>query len=244
MKNIFLLIFTSLLIFTGCGGEGTCCGQNLVQTKNVTGNQVDKINKTPIAIINDLPINATDCSTVKVGNNLSHDLDGSIEEYIWSVDGIVVSNEKNPDYLLPCTDAKTEYEVCLTVIDDKQASSNKTCQIVKIIDKQEPVKPLHVIPTIEIPTPFKDGNSHVFDICEQSFDGHTVASYFWQITKHFKNGTTATHTNSTCQKKIYASVKEFESVDVTLTISYADGHSSTTTSSYMQSDDAQILSGD
>ncbi len=247
MKSIFLLAFTScVFIFTGCG-QNSCCGQNLVQTKDVTGDQIDKINKTPIAIITDLPINSTDCSSAKVSSNSSYDIDGDIKEYIWSVDGVVVSNEKNPEYILPCTDDKSSYEVCLTVIDNNNASSNKTCQIVKITEptrSKEPTSPTHVIPTIEIPTPYKDGNDHVFDICNQTFDGHIVSSYLWQVTKHFKDGATTTHTGSSCQKRIYANVKEFESVDVTLTISYTDGDSSTATSSYMQSDDAQTLSDD
>ncbi len=243
MKNLFLLTFVSLLFLTGCGGEGACCTQGaLVQSKEVASFS-DETNKTPVANISDLPISTQDCRNVTANSDLSYDLDGTIESYIWSVDGVNVTHEKNPDSILPCENSKTEYQVCLTVIDDKGASSNKTCQAVKIVQKSDPtpINRIHIKPSIEIPTPYRDGDYHVFDICEQTFDRHEVVSYHWQVTKHFKDGATATHTNDTCQKRIYAKVKEFESVDVTLSITFTDGDISSATSSYIQSSDAQAL---
>jgi len=240
MRSLFLLTFVGALFFTGCGGEGACCGQgSLVQSKEVAGLS-NETNKTPVAIISGLASTTDNCKNAKANSNLSYDTDGDIESYIWNVDGVNVAQDKNPDSILPCENDKTIYQVCLTVVDDDGAFSNQTCQIIKITQKSNfvPIERTHFIPNIEIPQPFRDGTDYIFDVCEQTFDGHVIESHHWVITKHFKDGATATHTNNTCRKTIYSEIKEFESVDVTLTITFTDGHSKTTTNSYIQVDDA------
>jgi hypothetical protein len=235
-----VILFGFLLI--GCGSDECCDGEKLVQSKAITGELVDQRNEAPIAIITNMPTSVYRCREVSASASTSYDTDGNISNYVWSVLDQNISNDENFNEVLSCEDNQTNIEVCLNVIDNNGTISIPTCQVVKIVDDEVDDKIVNEfsLPTFEIPEPIRVENQHIFDICDQSFDGFEIESYYWQVTKHYKDGSSATHTNDTCKKYIYA-YQDFEKLDVTLTLTFTDGNKTSATNSYIKSNDGERL---
>ena len=173
MKKVIFSSIVLAAVFTGCGGDGSCCDAGAV-------NNIEKksVGVAPVATITNL----TDGTTITAGQNLSvdgstsADRDGTVTGYTWKVDGVSVSTEVNPT--ISITTLGT-HEVCLTVVDNDNLNSiNEECRTVTVTGLttlSTPVAPTAVIDLSDSNGPLLAKSQHTFS-CANSHDNDTVGT--------------------------------------------------------------------
>ncbi len=251
LKNLFMGSIVLSVVLTGCVDDGGCCGIETLQENSVQSSG----NMTPIANFEDLKIISTSSGCQFSANgSTSEDSDGTISSYVWTIDGALVSTVMDPtDISIACDISASDPIVCLSVVDDKNASSIKKCTTVKITDNLEPKpepKPTLFPPTAVIGYTKAVGEEAYYFNCDDSYDNDSidsdnnpendnrVVSCHWTIFKTDFDGSTTElpHEEEGFLKWVLTSPDRYSALQVTLKVVDDDNQTGTTTNSYKLSE--------
>ncbi len=252
LKSLFMGSVVLSVILTGCVDDGGCCGIQALQENSVEPSG----NMTPIANFENLKIVSTDIGCqFSADGSASKDSDGNISSYVWTIDTAEVSTVINPTNVsIACDITTSDPIVCLSVVDDKNASSISKCTTVKITGNLEPKsepKPTLFPPTAVIGYTKAVGEEAYYFNCNESYDNDAidsdnnpendngVISCHWTIFKTDFDGSTTEipHEEDGFLKWVLTSPDKYSALQVTLKVVDDDNQSGTITNSYKLSKD-------
>jgi len=235
MKKLILSsVLAGLVLFSGCGGNSSCCKADL-------GTKAQAI--PPVAAITgiDNPTVIALGQSIEANGIASSDRDGNVASYEWMVDGKKVSSTKSSTFTFNDTG---DHELCLKVYDNENNPSvNVECRTIKVLGKNTntPVTPTAVI-TLTDENDLSPWSLHKF-LCNESHDNDTlgtnpeIVSCQWDIQSYTINSNGNEIPYRSCTADVMSGKKvhicpQASKIVAKLTVTDNDGQRNSTTKVY------------
>ncbi len=202
MKNMLILSTLLAVLLAGC--DNNCCSNvtpNENSKKGTSGNPV-YVAPTVNLAIPEADLNRQSNTQLRIdGAEYSQDEDGVVKSYTWTFkkpDGTVSTfPNQSPTFDFPQVGT---YEICLTVTDDDQQTSNTSCRNVVVEDQPVYLKPEPIVTILDLsnqPLPSQDhlvltaGSKVIFSGKDSydpdNLDSKNIVNYRWKLTEYRKD---------------------------------------------------------
>jgi|GEM_PF-2992356 len=188
MLKFSLSLFAVALLYTGCGSNNCCDGDNALEEE---GNRT-ALKVAPTAVLSSETKECTEGSTIRFDGRNSVDPDGFVQNYLWIIDGKEVATAPVPAF---ACDVPGEKEVCLKVTDNDGLVSSVVCQ--NYIVKEKEVVQIPPKAIIEAPEFCTIGEKITVNGVKSSDSDGEVMAYTWSFEEQ---NATAKEATFTCAK--------------------------------------------
>ncbi len=200
MKHMFILSALVSFVLVGC--DSNCCS-NPDEVISGKGNAVNLIAPTANLAIPTADLSRESGSNLTLnGSDFSSDRDGTVASYLWTFQNPAgetsTFTQERPSFNFPTAGT---YEICLTVTDNDDQQSNKSCKQITISDAI--VAPQYIIPEpvvtildangnkVNPPVVFQVKNKYTFDATKSydpdNLDQKNIIAYHWALTEYRKD---------------------------------------------------------